>query len=124
MSAPLKPRTRRVDFGTAIGLKKALVVPFVLLLPALFACSPRSARESGFDRFLSSYDTNARIALRPISTEATESLMVSVSVQLTNNSSQSVGFPPGYGARGFLWSDEGRSWSEISNEIVFPEVGY
>ena len=52
-----------------MGPKAALVVPLALLLAALFGCSPKSARESSFDQFLSSHDANASIALRPISTE-------------------------------------------------------
>ncbi len=47
-----------------------------------------------------------------------------MTLQLQNNSTEAVAFPPGSGTRGFLWSDEGRSWSEVGNEIVFPEVGY
>jgi len=107
-----------------VSWKRTLAPTAAFLLALSLGCSPRHPGEIAFDQLLSSEDANTSIALSPISVEIDDSSGVFVSLQLQNNSTEAVAFPPGYGARGFLWSDKGRSWSEISNEIVFPEVGY
>ena len=104
--------------------KRTLAPTAAFLLALSFGCSPGHPGDAAFDQLLSSEDANTSIGLSPISVETDDPSGVFVSLQLQNNSTEAVAFPPGYGARGFLWSDDGRSWSEINNEIVFPEIGY
>jgi len=87
-------------------------------------CVGSSPREVAFAEISNAKDLNSSIGLTPISTETATSSGLFLVLQLRNNASRSVGFPPGYGARAFIWSEASRSWDEVPNEITFPGVGY
>ena len=101
-----------------------LIAVRALLLVAAVGCTSRHRVESAFAQIIPAEDTNSSIGLVPITAEVSQSSGVFISLQLTNNSNRNVAFPPGYAARGFLWSEDKDSWMEIPNGIVFPDVGY
>ena len=96
----------------------------VVLCLAGSSCSTTSAREDAFARFLASSDTNQSVTLEPLDSEASRAEGTYVAVQVRNSSNSYATFPPGYGPRGFLWNPDNREWSELPNEVVFPDVDF
>jgi hypothetical protein len=106
--------------------KRLLTVPSgtLLLLVLTAACSHANSRERAFSRLLQSDDVNSSILLSPVAAERTPSVGAFVAAQIENRAEEEVVFPPGYGARGFIWLDADGVWEEISNEVDYPDVGF
>ena len=104
--------------------RSARVAIFVVLLLGGSSCSTMSTRESAFAQYLTSGNTNKSVTLQPLDSEASETEGTYVAVQVRNNSSSHATFPPGYGARGFLWNSVDEVWLEFPNEVIFPDVEF
>lgn len=100
----------------------------IAILAALSAvvlgCSTPSPMEKAFLQLLPSDGDNGSVLLRPITAEANQGEGTFITLQIVNTSDSYVVFAPGYGARAFVWQEDYGGWSEIQNEILFPQVDF
>jgi hypothetical protein len=108
-----------------IGTKKSRLFPLILLLALLIGagnCAAPSPEEAAFAHLFPVEDANRSLSLRLLETSTMPSGATLFTLALSNASQYLTTFPPGYGARGFIWRKDIARWQEVKNEVEFQDL--
>jgi hypothetical protein len=103
-------------------LRLATSAVLLALLMGAEGCSAGSVSDRAFARLFPLEDTNRSLTLQLFETSTTPKGDTLFTLTLSNASKYFTTFPPGYGARGFVWTGDTGEWQEVMNEVEFQDV--
>lgn len=111
----------KASFGRAL---RPLLGFLIVMALATSGCAGRStaSREQAFSDLFPVEDANSSLSLMPLDGLTGTDFDAALSFQLENHSSRVILFPPGFGVRGFVFTEQSQEWTEIPNAVEFPEV--
>ena len=102
-----------------VDSRRGTTILLFAVMAIAVSCGTVSPQELAFGQLFPFEDTNRSLTLTLFETRTTPAGASLFTLTLSNASRYLTTFPPGYGARGFIWRNDTSQWQEVKNEVEF-----